>query len=42
VVVASKHGISLSDLKMAVAWGLGGAFSFISMLALIKAGLARL
>ena len=42
VVIANKHGISLSDLKLAVAWGLGGAFSFISMLALIKAGLARL
>ncbi|WP_244620064.1 hypothetical protein [Mesorhizobium sp. NFR06] len=42
VVVANKHGISLSDLKLAVAWGLGGAFAFISVLALIKAGLARL
>ncbi|TPN76918.1 hypothetical protein FJ987_03890 [Mesorhizobium sp. CU2] len=42
VVVANKHGISLSDPKMAIAWGLGGAFSFISVLALIKAGLARL
>lgn len=42
VVIANKHGISLSDLKLAVAWGLGGAFSFISVLALIKAGMARL
>ena len=42
VVVAHRHGISLSDLKLAVAWGLGGAFSFISVLALIKAGMARL
>ncbi len=41
VVVASKHGVSLGDLKMAVAWGLGGAFAFISVLALIKAGMAR-
>ncbi|WP_245431612.1 hypothetical protein [Mesorhizobium atlanticum] len=42
VVIANKHGISLSDLKLAVAWGLGGAFAFISALALIKAGMARL
>ncbi|MDX8461228.1 hypothetical protein [Mesorhizobium humile] len=42
VVVAHKHGISLSDLRLAVAWGLGGAFALISVLALIKAGLARL
>lgn len=42
VVIANKHGISLSDLKLAVAWGLGGAFSFISVLALVKAGMARL
>jgi hypothetical protein len=42
VTVANKHGISLSDLKLAVAWGLGGAFSFISVLVLIKAGVARL
>ena len=42
VVVASKHGISLSDLRLAVACGLGGAFAFISVLALVKAGMARL
>ncbi|CDX49245.1 conserved membrane hypothetical protein [Mesorhizobium plurifarium] len=42
VVIANKHGISLTDLKLAVAWGLGGAFSFISVLALIKAGMTRL
>ncbi|TPI36716.1 hypothetical protein FJ414_15360 [Mesorhizobium sp. B3-1-6] len=42
VAVANKHGISLSDLKLAVACGLGGAFVFISVLALIKAGMARL
>lgn len=42
VVVAHRHGISLSDPKMAIAWGLGGAFAFISVLALIKAGMARL
>jgi hypothetical protein len=42
LTVANKHGISLSDLRMAVACGLGGAFAFISVLALIKAGMARL
>lgn len=42
VAVANKHGISMSDLRLAVAWGLGGAFAFISVLALIKAGLGRL
>ncbi|RVD63833.1 hypothetical protein EN751_40660, partial [Mesorhizobium sp. M4A.F.Ca.ET.029.04.2.1] len=41
VIVANEHGISLRDLKIAVAWGLGGAFTFISSMALIKAGLAR-
>ncbi len=42
VVIANRHGVYLSDLKLAVACGLGGAFVFISVLALIKAGLARL
>ncbi|RAZ86687.1 hypothetical protein DPM33_27905 [Mesorhizobium hawassense] len=42
VTVANRHGVNLSDPKMAIAWGLGGAFAFISVLALIKAGLARL
>ncbi|AZO19286.1 hypothetical protein EJ069_30160 [Mesorhizobium sp. M2A.F.Ca.ET.043.05.1.1] len=42
MVIAHKHGISLSDLRLAVACGLGGAFAFISALALIKAGMARL
>ena len=41
VIVANEHGISLRDLKLAIAWGLGGAFTFISVLALVKAGLAR-
>jgi hypothetical protein len=41
IMVANEHGISLRDLKLAVAWGLGGAFTFISGMALIKAGLAR-
>ena len=42
VTVANKHGISVNDLRLAVACGLGGAFAFISVLALIKAGMARL
>ena len=42
VMVANKHGINLRDLKLAVAWGLGGAFALIGALALLKAGLARL
>ncbi|CDX34094.1 conserved membrane hypothetical protein [Mesorhizobium sp. ORS 3359] len=42
IVIAHKHGTSLSDLRLAVACGLGGAFVFISALALIKAGMARL
>ncbi|CAN7325703.1 hypothetical protein LJR234_001864 [Mesorhizobium amorphae] len=41
VMVANEHGISLRDLKLAIAWGLGGAFAFISTMAFIKAGLAR-
>lgn len=42
IMVANEHGIVLRDLKLAVAWGLGGAFAFIAALALLKAGLARL
>jgi hypothetical protein len=42
IMVANEHGIVLRDLKLAVAWGLGGAFAFIGALALLKAGLARL
>ncbi|MCX8567817.1 MULTISPECIES: hypothetical protein [Hyphomicrobiales] len=41
VIVANSYGISLRDLKLAVAWGLGGAFVFISLLALLKAAAAR-
>ncbi len=33
--------ISLRDLKLAVAWGLGGAFALVSAMALAKAGLSR-
>lgn len=41
VMVANAYGITLKDLKLAIGWGLGGAFMLISVLALIKAGLAR-
>ena len=42
IMTANEHGVSLRDLTLAVAWGLSGAFVFISVMALIKAGLARL
>ena len=41
VIVANTYGISLRDLKLAVAWGLGGAFALVAVLALAKAGLQR-
>jgi fluoride ion exporter CrcB/FEX len=42
VIIANTWGISLRDLKLAVAWGLGGAFTTVSLLALIKAASARI
>ena len=39
VIIANNYGISLRDLKLAVGWGLGGAFCLVSALALVKAGL---
>jgi hypothetical protein len=42
VVVANSYGITLRNLHLAVAWGLGGAFVFISVLALLKAGIGRM
>ena len=42
VIIANTWGISLKDLKLAVAWGLGGAFATVSVLALIKAGAGRI
>ncbi|MDX8513185.1 hypothetical protein [Mesorhizobium captivum] len=42
VMGANEHGITFRDLGLAVAWGLSGAFVLISVMALIKAGLARL
>ena len=42
IFVANTMGLSLRDLKLAVAWGLGGAFMLVSALALLRAGVARL
>lgn len=42
VIIANTWGISLRDLKLALAWGLGGAFTTVSLLALIKAAAARI
>ncbi len=42
VFIANNWGINLRDLKLAVAWGLGGAFTTVSVLALIKAGAGRI
>jgi hypothetical protein len=39
VIIANTYGISLRDLKVAVGYGLGGAFALVSSLALVKAGL---
>ena len=41
VIVANTYGINLCDLKLAVGWGLGGAFTLVALLALAKAGLQR-
>ena len=42
IFVANTMGLSLRDPKLAVAWGLGGAFMLVSALALLRAGVARL
>lgn len=42
ILVANTYGINLSDLKMATAYGLGGAFATVSVLAALKAGIARI
>lgn len=42
VIAANTYGISLRDLKLAVAWGLGGAFALVSLMALAKAALSRI
>ena len=42
IVIANTYGINLRDLKMAVAYGLGGAFATVSLLAALKAGIAKI
>jgi hypothetical protein len=42
IVIANTYGINLRDLKMAVAYGLGGAFATVSVLAVLKAGIAKI
>ena len=42
IYLANIYGISLGDMKRATATGLGGAFSLIAVLAICKAGIARL
>ncbi|CAM5603950.1 hypothetical protein ATER59S_05535 [Aquamicrobium terrae] len=41
VCVARSYGMGLADLKLVAACGFGGAFALFSVLALLKAGLAR-
>ena len=41
VYVAHGYGIGFADLKPITACGFGGAFALFSVLALLKAGLAR-
>jgi uncharacterized membrane protein YeaQ/YmgE (transglycosylase-associated protein family) len=42
VIAANSWGISLRDLKLALGWGLGGAFATVSVLALLKAAASRI
>ena len=42
IVIANSWGINLRDLKMAMAYGLGGAFAMVSVLAALKAGIAKI
>lgn len=42
IYVANSYGIRFHDLKMAVATGLCGAFASLGIVAVVKAGLARL
>lgn len=42
VFAANNFGYRLSDMTMAVAVGLSGAFACLSVLAVLKAGLGRL
>lgn len=42
VFMANSWGISLRDLKLAVGWGLGGAFATVAGLAFLKAIASRI
>jgi hypothetical protein len=42
IIIANTYGINLRELKMAVAYGLGGAFAMVSVLAALKAGIAKI
>jgi hypothetical protein len=42
IYLAGLYGITLADFRLVVAWGTGGSFLLFSVLALAKAGLARL
>ena len=41
VYFANSHGVSLYDLHLVAAWGIGGAFALFSVAVLLKAGLAK-
>ena len=42
ILAANFYGISLRELGDAVAWGLGGAFASVAVVALLKAGASRM
>jgi hypothetical protein len=42
IIIANTYGINLRELKMAVAYGLGGAFVTVTVLAALKAGIAKI
>lgn len=42
VYIANLYGVSLRNLTMACAYGLGGAFALVGVSALVKACLARM
>lgn len=42
IIIANTVGINLRDLKLAMAYGLGGAFATVSVMAMFKAVVARI
>ncbi|PZO77666.1 MAG: hypothetical protein DI629_14070 [Mesorhizobium amorphae] len=42
IIAANSYGIPLRNVTWAVGTGLGGAFGLVAVLALLKAGIARL